>query len=135
MSNYSIYIPRVFNNIGWRRIKQVFIALRWGFIERVDVVPCNGYKRAFVHFAPGKWDKSDKEATAVLTALQQGEVVKVVYDEPWYWKISLSRSQKPAEAPKPRARPTIEIGAAKDAPPTATAPVVVAKGAVMIKTG
>jgi hypothetical protein len=110
----SICIPRVFNNIGWRRIKQVFIDLRWGFIDRVDVIPCGGkFKRAFVHFAPGKWNMRDKKARESLTALQKGNEVKVIYDEPWFWKISISASKKPDEAPKPRARPNVTFGRKK----------------------
>jgi len=65
----SLCIPRVFNNIGWRRIKQVFIDLRWGFVERVDVIKLGKNKRAFVHFAPGKWNTRDQQAVDALAAL------------------------------------------------------------------
>ena len=102
----SLCIPRVFANISWYRIKQVFIALNWGFIDRVDVIPSGGTKRAFVHFAPGKFT-----ATKVLEALCEGKQVKIVYDEPWYWQISLSRSAKPAEAPERKQKPKGEIAA------------------------
>lgn len=90
----SICIPRVFANIGWRRIKQIFIALNWGYVERVDVIPSKGVNRAFVHFAPGRFTQS-----RVLEALCAGDSIKIEYDTPWYWMISLSRSAKPDEAP------------------------------------
>ena len=106
----SLCIPRVFNNIGWRRIKQCFVDLRWGFVERVDVISLGKNKRAFVHFAPGKWNTRDQEAMQALQALQNGDEVKVLYDDPWYWKISISNSAKPDEAPKPRPRPSTTIG-------------------------
>ena len=77
----SLCIPRVFNNIGWRRIKQCFIDLRWGFVERVDVISLGKNKRAFVHFAPGKWNTRDPEAMQALQALQNGDEVKVLYDD------------------------------------------------------
>ena len=102
----SLCIPRVFANISWYRIKQVFIALNWGFVERVDVIPSGGTKRAFVHFAPGKFTQ-----TKVLEALCEGKQVKIVYDEPWYWQISLSRSAKPTEAPERKQKPKVEIAA------------------------
>lgn len=117
----SICIPRVFNNIGWRRVKQVMIACRWGYVERVDMVPQGGFKRAFVHFAPNRWNTRNPSAMAVLKALKNGDEVKIVYDEPWYWKIGLSRSAKPDEAPKPKARPQVEIAAAAAAAGAATA--------------
>jgi hypothetical protein len=105
----SICIPRVFSNISWYRIKQSFIALNWGFVERVDVIPSGGTKRAFVHFAPGKFNN-----TSVLEALCKGEAVKIVYDEPWYWHISLSKAPKPDNAPERRQRPKVEIGVLGD---------------------
>ena len=108
----SLCIPRVFANISWYRIKQVFIALNWGFVERVDVIPSGGTKRAFVHFAPGRFT-----ATKVLEALCAGKQVKIVYDEPWYWQVSLSRSAKPDEAPERKQRPKVEISAAAAAKP------------------
>lgn len=116
----SLCIPRVFNNINWRRVKQVFIDLQWGHVERVDLVPKGTFKRAFVHFAPGKWNMRDQEAMKVLAALKAGTEVKIVYDEPWYWKIGLSRAKKPAEAPKPKPRPQVHVGAHAGAPTPAS---------------
>ena len=102
----SLCIPRVFNNIGWRRIKQHMIEANLGFIERVDVIPVAGgaYKRAFVHFAAGKWNMRDETARKMLTALQEGKKIKLLYDEPWYWLCGISGAERPAEAPKPRER-------------------------------
>lgn len=102
----SLCIPRVFNNIGWRRIKQHMIEAKLGFVERVDVIPVAGgaYKRAFVHFAAGKWNMRDETAREMLTALQEGQKIKLEYDEPWYWLAGISGAERPAEAPKPRER-------------------------------
>lgn len=105
----SICIPRVFNNINWNRIKKKFIQLRWGYVERVDVIAMGGFKRAFVHFAPGRWNIGDKDATDALIALVAGDEVKIVYDDPWFWKIGISRAKRPDEAPKPKARPVVQI--------------------------
>ena len=104
----SLCIPRVFNNIGWRRIKQHIIDANLGFVERVDVVPVAGgkYKRAFVHFAAGRWNMRDATARAALKALQEGKKVKLEYESPWYWLVSISGAARPAEAPKPRERKT-----------------------------
>ena len=104
----SICIPRVFNNIGWRRIKQHIIEANLGFVERVDVVPVAGgkHKRAFVHFAAGRWNMRDPTARAALKALQEGKKVKLEYESPWYWLVSISGAARPDEAPKPRERKT-----------------------------
>ena len=49
----SLCIPRMFNNIGHRRVKGVFIKQNWGFVERVDVIHYGDHKKAFVHFRKG----------------------------------------------------------------------------------
>ena len=104
----SLCIPRVFNNIGWRRIKQHIIEANLGFVERVDVVPVAGgkYKRAFVHFAAGRWNMRDATARAALKALQEGKKIKLEYESPWYWLVGISGAARPAEAPKPKQRKT-----------------------------
>ena len=104
----SLCIPRVFNNIGWRRIKQHIIEAGLGFVERVDVVPVaeGKYKRAFVHFAAGKWNMRDATARSALKALQDGQKIKLEYESPWYWLVGISGAARPAEAPKPRERKT-----------------------------
>ena len=94
----SLCIPRVFNNIGWRRIKQHIIEANLGFVERVDVVPVaeGKYKRAFVHFAAGKWNMRDATARAALKALQEGQKIKLEYESPWYWLVGISGAARPA---------------------------------------
>ena len=115
----SLCIPRVFNNIGWRRIKQHLIEANLGYVERVDVVPVAGgaYKRAYIHFAPGKWNMRDATARQALNALQEGKKIKLEYETPWYWLASISGAVRPDEAPKPRERKTrIDVVDVKIAP-------------------
>ena len=104
----SLCIPRVFNNISWRRIKKHIIEANLGYVERIDVVPVaeGKYKRAFVHFAPGKWNMRDATARDALKALQEGNKIKLEYESPWYWLVGISGAARPAEAPKPRERKT-----------------------------
>jgi len=114
----SLCIPRVFNNINHRRIKQWFIKnLRgWGFIDRVDLVPVfkqgeQVHKRAYIHFAPGRFNMraDDGNGNNIIDSFIAGDTIQVVYDDPWFWKLSLSRSARPAEAPKPYSNPSISI--------------------------
>ena len=104
----SLCIPRVFNNISWKRIKGHMIDANLGFVERVDVVPVAGknFKRAFVHFAAGKWNMRDATARAALRALQEGKKIKLEYESPWFWLVGISGAVRPAEAPKPKQRKT-----------------------------
>lgn len=81
-----------------------------GFIERVDVVPVYGkdgtiaYKRAFVHFAKGRWNMRDPTARAALEALKSGKRIKIEYDTPWFWLAGISGAKRPDEAPQPYER-------------------------------
>lgn len=97
-----------------RAIKNVMISCNWGFVDRVDVIHCGKHKRAFVHFAPGRWNMRSDEARRVLEALNSGGEIQVVYAEPWFWKIRASGSKKPDEAPKRKdteksSRPVIRL--------------------------
>ena len=82
--------------------------LNWGFVERVDLIPC-GYTSAPTFLCRGRWNMRDGRQGTHLP-LYKTVRVKVVYDEPWFWKLSISSSKKPDEAPKPKARPTVTFG-------------------------
>ena len=131
----SLVIPRVFNNIGWRRIKQYIIEANLGFVERVDVVQVaeGKYKRAFVHFAPGKWNMRDARARDALKALQSGAKIKIEYESPWYWLVGISGAARPKEAPKSRERKTkvvIETGSSGESKQNNTEKIKRANAAV-----
>jgi hypothetical protein len=99
----SLCIPRVFGNINHRRIKQHMIDADLGFVERVDVIRLpNGNKRAYVHFAAGRWNMRDAEAREALTKLQNGGIIGILYDDPWFWNVSISKLARPADAPHPK---------------------------------
>ena len=100
----SICIPRVFNNISDIRIKNIFIRLNYGYVERVDVVPVHNkdFNRAFVHFRAGSWNLKNNEAKRFLSQLQRGESCKLYYDKQWFWQVSLSNSPRRAKAFDPK---------------------------------
>lgn len=93
----SICIPRVFSNISWGRVKGVFEKLELGEIDRVDMVKKTNdkgekFQRVFVHFKC--WSSAD-QAQQVRQKLLNGDQVKIVYDEPWFWKVSMSKVARP----------------------------------------
>lgn len=108
----SICIPRVFANIPWRFVKEKFEEdFKYGEVDRVDMVLKENdkgekYKRVFVHFK--KWnDVVDRDR------ILSGEEVQVVYNDPWFWKITKSRIDKPERnalvKPPPAPRRKINI--------------------------
>jgi hypothetical protein len=99
----SLCIPRVFANIGEVRIRRTFGDLDLGDIERVDIVSKTTdkgekYNRVFVHFR--RWSNS-ANANAARERLLNGKEIKIIYDEPWFWKISAYRET----ARRPDTRP------------------------------
>jgi len=101
MSSYSVFIPRVFTNIGEERISSIFNNLSIGDVNRVDLIRKTGkngdnYNMAFVHFnhlydSPSaeafKRDVEDTEKKA-----------KIVYDDPWFWLVlPFEEKEKPVQ--------------------------------------
>jgi len=97
-------------NITEERVMNVFADLFGDdAIDRIDMIERknkNGesYKRAFVHF--NYWPRRE-QATEVRLKLLNGDEVKIVYDEPWFWRISASRSSRPEE--RALAEPIAEV--------------------------
>jgi hypothetical protein len=62
------------------------------------------YCTIYIHL---KWNTHNDLAVSTREKLLSGEDVKIVYDEPWFWKCTMSTMEKPADrtlhsAPKPR---------------------------------
>ena len=108
-------IPRVFPNIDERRIRRIFDELNMGEIERIDIIGKSTEKgekfnRIFVHFR--KWF-SNSNADTARERLINGKEIKIIYDEPWFWKVSAYREQaRPQQARQQLAaqkRPTLQF--------------------------
>jgi hypothetical protein len=113
----SICIPRTFTSIRGKPTKAaVFSTMRElniGFIDRIDVVhktDARGekYCTIYVHL---KWNMRNELARETRQKLLDGNDVKIVYDDPWFWKCTMSTMEKPdreegsdggRRAPKPR---------------------------------
>ena len=93
----SLCIPRAFQNISEKRVRDVFEELNLGEIEKVDIVSKENdkgekFKRIFVHFR--HWNKS-ATASQARERLLTGNEIKIVYDDPWFWKVSALRDTRP----------------------------------------
>jgi hypothetical protein len=107
----SVCIPRVFNNITEQRVRQVFDELGLGKISRIDVKERTSekgesFKRVYVHFE--KWFWND-DAQAARRKLISGKEIKIVYDNPWFWKVSASKWSSPSEERAVPQRPKVHI--------------------------
>jgi len=85
-------------------VKGIFENLEIGEVERVDMVKKTNaagkeFNRVFVHFK--HWNDNES-ANAVKEKLLSGDSVKIVYDDPWFWKIFKSNVEKPVFEKRPR---------------------------------
>ena len=109
MNEPSICIPRVFKSTTRKDLFGVLDRLELGAVERIDMVPKTNdrgefYYKVFIHFK--QWNNKNALAKATRDKLLQGEEIKIVYNEPWFWKCTASRVDKPTfrdyTAPPPR---------------------------------
>ena len=113
----SLCIPRTHANIRKERIFAVIRSLGLGWIGRIDVVEKMDEKgtpfiRVFIHFT--KWFQN-AQTRQFLEHLETQKSANIVYDEPWFWKVTKSyvpapptpqqqqqQQQQPSRFPKPR---------------------------------
>jgi hypothetical protein len=89
----SLCIPRVFSNITRDRIFNTLKELNIGFIERIDMVRKSNdkgddFQRVFIHLRWFRNDVADKARKRLI----DGKDIKIVYEDPWFWKVSANRS-------------------------------------------
>ena len=90
----SICIPRVFSNVDEKRIRRVLDELKLGDIKCVDIISSKSiekgpkFSRVVVHFT--KWN-ANENANAARERLINGKDIKIIYDDPWFWKVSAYR--------------------------------------------
>ena len=106
----SICIPRTLSNVSWRDVKDTFETLLGrGTVERVDIVRSKDseqpFCRIFVHF---RYWPNTPDIMAIRQRLIDGEVIKVVYNNPWFWKCAASRVPKP-NRDQPKTAPYFEV--------------------------
>jgi hypothetical protein len=90
----SLCIPRVVAGINKEQVLKIIQSLHLGIIQRIDMIQKKTEKgemfsRVFIHFK--KWNDSEVALQAKERILL-GKDIKVIYDEPWFWKISANRS-------------------------------------------
>ena len=90
----SLCIPRTFSNISRSKIYDTIHDLELGLIDRIDMVPKTNekgdkFQRIFIHFQ--HW-YDNENANKARDLLLSGKEIKVIYDVPWFWKISANRA-------------------------------------------
>ena len=89
----SLCIPRINGNITEKEIRNIIDDLRLGVIRRIDInkkTKTSGNRCVFIHF--NKWFDYGN-AIIARERLLNGKDIKVIYDQPWFWKISAYRNK------------------------------------------
>jgi hypothetical protein len=92
----SLCVPRVYYDISDKKIYQVFEDLNFGKIKRIDIILRRNekgepYKRVFIHY--NRWYCNEYADTARIKLIT-GKEIKVVYSNPWYWKVSANKHEE-----------------------------------------
>jgi len=143
----SLCIPRTHANIRRERLFAVFRSLGLGWIGRIDIVEKTDestgapFIRVFIHFT--KWFQN-AQTRKFLERLETQKSANIVYDEPWFWKVTKSfvsappmpapqqqQQQQPSRFPKPRIDFDGASTRVKEAVAAAAAEVVVGSGSEM----
>ena len=147
----TLCISRTHKNIRQERIFAVLRQLNLGWVGKIDMVPkkiveknpdgtenTKEFVRVFIHFT--KWFNNNRQTRQFLERLDSEGFVHIVYDEPWFWKVTkyVAREHKPQ--PQSRyPRPRIDFGAtvagaATDAATDARGAATDARGATTATT-
>lgn len=88
----TLCIPRVDSKISKDYIHSMLDKLRVGIISRLTEVPIKnqeGFKRIIFNI---KWDSNDK-SNSMRDIISSRGTMNIVYDMPWFWKISEYRKK------------------------------------------
>jgi hypothetical protein len=92
--NLSLCISRVMNHITKENIYSVVNDVSLGEISHIDIINKNNngdiYKIAFIHFK--RWFNNENSNKA-LERLNNGKDIKIIYEFPWFWKITPNKSK------------------------------------------
>ncbi len=91
--NPSICIPRIENHINKNDIYNTFSLYNFGKIDRIDLITTKNKQsqRAFIHF---KYWYNTFKSNIVKNYLLNDKDVKIIYDEPWFWKCFINKAKK-----------------------------------------
>jgi hypothetical protein len=106
----------------------VFDELALGKIHHIDIIARKNergepFKRVYIHFEKWFWNETAK---STRTKLVSGKEIKIVYDNPWFWKVSVSKWTPSAKEPEHRRNARPYIGFDDIVTPLSIAPPLVA---------
>ncbi len=119
----TLCISRTHKNIRQERVFAVLRQLNLGWVGKIDIVPkkvvekkpdgtesTKEFVRVFIHFT--KWFTNNHQTQQFLERLDSEGFVHIIYDEPWFWKVTKYVPKEHKPQPQSRyPRPRIDFGA------------------------
>lgn len=118
----TLCISRTRKNIQQKHVFAVLRQLNLGWVGKIDMVPketiernrdgttsTREFMRVFIHFT--KWFTNNRQTQQFLERLDSQGFVHIVYDEPWFWKVTKYVPKEYKPRPQSRyPRPRIDFG-------------------------
>ena len=94
-TSMSLCIPRVFNNITEAKVYNVFNKLNIGQIHSINMIERTNKKGKIVKCVFINFDYwyLNGQQFQMRNQLLSGKEIKIVYDDPWFWNVSIKRNK------------------------------------------
>uniref|UniRef100_A0A6C0KCX4 RRM domain-containing protein n=1 Tax=viral metagenome TaxID=1070528 RepID=A0A6C0KCX4_9ZZZZ len=86
---YTLCLPKIDNNVSKKLLFDIFNKYNFGIIYKIDLITIKQSKRAFIHY--NSWNNNEKNEK-IKNYLDDGLDIKIIYEFPWFWKCSKSKS-------------------------------------------
>tara|TARA_B100000963_G_scaffold335262_1_gene329240 strand:- start:2158 stop:2424 length:267 start_codon:yes stop_codon:yes gene_type:complete len=86
---YTLCLPKIDSNTTRNQLFNVFNQYNFGLINKIDLITISNSKRAFIHYK--NWNNTEKNKK-IKDYLDDGLDIKIIYEFPWFWKCSKSKS-------------------------------------------
>lgn len=82
----AIYIPNIYKNISRSTVRKIFTSLKLGEIKEIEMQLGKDFQRVSIYF---HYWFNNEYAQGIKKRFLDGECIKVIYDDPWFWKCRL----------------------------------------------
>ena len=86
---YTLCLPKIDYSVSKKQLFDIFNQHNFGTISKIDLITISQTKRAFIHYI--KWNNNEKN-NKIKSYLDNGFDIKIIYQFPWFWKCSKSKS-------------------------------------------
>lgn len=90
----SLHIGRVHSNITEKMILSIFISLNIGKIKKINIIRPKEKESKFNRVIINLLWYNNEKANSSRERLLRGNEIKIIYDDPWFWKVNTYNPKK-----------------------------------------